>query len=258
MHPALAYAGNPTQTPLTIAPSGLVAWLRSDLGLPGGQTDNATIASWASQVAGGADCAQTNPLKQPVWHSSGGLNNQPYLAFNGSKAFTWALDQGGARTVFCVFRVTTAPASSTIYTIYSSKRSSDSTFSEYVDINFAGYKTTSFRFDYQAASSSVGYDTTLGTTNGHCAITTYDGVSNTATGSYSDTLDGTSQTLSGSSTFGRTSTDLGSVGGRLNSAQAVSNGAIIELSELVVWSRVVNSTEKTNLTSYSRTRYLTP
>lgn len=258
MHPALAYAGNPTQNPSTIASSGLAAWLRTDLGLPGGQADNATMATWASQVAGGADCAQTTDAKRPVWHSSGGLNGLPYLTFNGSKAFTWALDHGGTRTIFCVFRITTAPGSSSFYTLYSPKRTSDSTFTEYLDMNLSGYKNTSFRADYQGAGVGAGYDVTLGTTNGHCSIFTYNGGTNTSTGSYTDTLDGTSQTMAVSSVVARTSTDLGSVGGRLNSAETVSNGALMDLYELADWTRVLNSTEISQLASYSRTRYGTP
>lgn len=213
------------------------------------------MASWASQVSGSANCSQTTDAKRPIWHASGGINNRPYLAFSGTKAFAWALDHGGARTVFCVFRVTTALGANTVYTLYSPKRSSDSTFSEYALITFAGYKSTSFRFDYQGASSSVGYDATLGTTNGHYAITTYDGGTNTSASSYGETLDGSTQTVLTSSSFGRTSTDLGSVGGRLSSAQTVSNGAIVELYDLDDWDVVLTAAEKNHLKAYANNRY---
>jgi len=235
------------------------AWLRADRGFDPGQADNAIAPNWRSQVAGGADCAQTNPLKAPIWHASGGLNNRPYLSFNGTQAYTWASDISGSETIFMVFRITTLPGGATpIYTLYSPKKSPDNTFCEYVVINAGGYKTTSFRFDYQAAGASVGYDAALGTTNGHAVITTYNGGLNTSLGSYADTLDGSAQTMAASSTFGRTPTDLGSIGARLTSTQVISNGSICEMYEIARYSPQLTASEYLPLVSYARSHYRTP
>jgi hypothetical protein len=235
--------------------TGCVAWLRSDLGLDPGQSNNTTAPNWRSLVAGTADCAQTTDAKRPVWHSSGGLNNRPYLSFNGNAAYTWAMNLGGAKTSLCIFRLAATISLGNLFSIYSMKRTSDNTFSEYSICNISGYKISSFRYDYQAASTTVGYDWSPGTTNGHYMITTYNGGTNTSTSSYTDTLDGTVQTLSASGAFGRLSTDLGSIGARLSSAQVVSFGCNCDLYEVAVYNRVISSAEITHLIHYAQNRY---
>jgi hypothetical protein len=72
--------------------SGLVLWLRADLGV----TIGTGVSSWADQSGNGNNVTQGTGAKQPTFVASGGANNTPYV--QGVKAsatslggtFTWA------------------------------------------------------------------------------------------------------------------------------------------------------------------------
>jgi hypothetical protein len=213
------------------------------------------MASWGSQYGSFAGCAQATDARKPTWSTSGGLNSRPRIIFDGARAFTLDFDVTGAKTLFLVYKL--ASTAGIIDSLISLKNISGSLFSEFtVNCTTGGYLLTSFRDDYLVGGNSVGFNTTLGTTVGHYEINTYNGGSNASTGSYTDTLDGVSQTMSASGAFARVSTDLGSLGARMTSTQTLAIPFIGDFYELAVYSNVVAAKYQNLLIKYSKQLYL--
>lgn len=231
-----------------------IGWIRSDLGLPGGITSGSLMTSWGSQYGSFAGCAQTTDARKPTWSTSGGLNSRPRIIFDGARAFTLDFDVTGAKTLFLVYKLSSTASS---FTLVSIKHVATTTFSDF-SVNLtvgAPYLSTSFISDH-TAGTLTGFSPTLGTTNGHYEINTYNGGAISTPGSYTDALDGTAQTLSASGATGRVTTDLGSIGARMSAAQVLVNPFIGDFYELAVYSNVVATNYQNLLIKYSKQLYL--
>lgn len=236
---------------------GCVAALDPAYGLPGGIVSGNALTTWSSLVPGAANAVGISG-HEPKW-VTGGLGGNPKVTFDGTQAFDWsALVLSGAKSVFCVFKVNTAPTSGTSQTIYSIKSTTGNKFSDYVNINIAGYTLVTFFDDLNTVMNASGHNTTLGTTNAHASVRTYNGGTNTTPGNYGETLDGTVKTIIASSTANRTSTDKGSIGGRVTSGNAISVGMIADLYYISVYNAVMNAGDAKRCLAWSRAKGIVP
>lgn len=234
-------------SPLSI--SGARAWLRSDLGIT---LSGSNVSTWVNQVAGvSGDATQGTDSKRPVYNT-GGLGGNPYLTFDGAKGMEWALDLQGAKSIVTIFDQASEPHSG--FSLYSIKGSTGPVFSESIT-DLATYDYVSWISDVSSTGvASVGFNDALGTT-GHVLIQTYDGGAISTTTSYTAQLDSVAKTVTASGTFARVLTDLGSLGSRLNSTNAVTFGLIGDYYEVIVYNKVLSSTEMTQIANYAIARY---
>jgi hypothetical protein len=81
-----ARAAKPTGTIAWHFPTAVKLWARSDLGI----TIATGVSRWNDQSAVGNNLLQADTTKQMVYHASGGPNNRPYLAADGSNDYLQA------------------------------------------------------------------------------------------------------------------------------------------------------------------------
>lgn len=233
-----------------VSATGLALWLRSDSLSPG------AVASWPDLSASAATCTQSDATKQPTCSASGGLNGQPRVTFDGARALQCPLgfaNLSAAWTIAIVAKLASEPHSG--FSPFSLKSASGSLFTELL-LDLATYKYESWVAEVgNSTRAGVGYDVALGTSAGHVLLETYNTGSQSATTSYTASLDGAGETILTSGNFLRTSSDLGSIGGRLTSGNAVSFGLVGDLYEVVAYTRVLTSGEQAALVSYLRARY---
>jgi hypothetical protein len=82
-----ARAAKPTGTIAWHFPTAVKLWARSDLGI----TIATGVSRWNDQSAVGNNLLQADTTKQMAYHASGGPNNRPYLAADGSNDFLAAV-----------------------------------------------------------------------------------------------------------------------------------------------------------------------
>lgn len=229
-------------TPRSLA--NCVVWLRADLGIT---TVSGAVSVWADQATGSANNAtQTNAPSMPTYNASGGLNNAAYLTFTGSSALSWGyVSPTGAHTIMVVMKLTTTNGGGhTAYVIY------DGTHTSEMILDLSGYSNTSWVDGWSSGGGSmVGVNDVLGSASGHILLHTTDGLGN-ATGNYTASLDGTSKTVVTSGAYGAVGTGS-EIGARTTGAFTL----VANLYEIVVYNRVLSSTEQGKLVAYAKARY---
>ncbi len=222
-----------------------VVWLRSDLGV----TDvSSAVSAWANQGSLGSagDASQSSAPSRPAYASNGGLNNRAKLTFSSSN-LDWAYDGTGAKTLMVVLKLASTPGTGfTIYEVYNSAP----VVSEIL-VDLATYAPVSFVDDWTAPTYLSGIADSLGSSVGHAFIHTFDGIDPASTSSYGANLDGTTKTVIGSQAYGSPAA-ASHIGGRLPSGTFMLDG---DMYEIVIYNRVLNGSEISELAAYAVTRY---
>lgn len=235
---------------------GCKAWLRSDMGIT---LNGSTVSAWADQSGNGNGATQASAGLQPTYVTANGANGRPLLRFGGAHPMQWPLNLQGAKTVFGVYKVNT-PLSNTFYGIYNIKGSTGPVFSEGLLANSGGYLAQSIEHDVgNAATASVGSSDVNDLGEVTVFVHTYNGGAISSTTSYTSTTNGALRALAASGNFSRTLTDLGSLGGRLDSVNtpnvSIHTGLFGDIYELAAWNRVLTTDEINSLWTYAQRRY---
>lgn len=212
------------------------------------------VSRWADQSGNGADWVQATGAQQPTFNSSS-INGKPGLTWNGSCGMsTTATFPAGAWTVAIAFKMASTPGSGSFYELCSLKTTTP-TFSEIILSNISGaYQPYTWIANNTTSPSSAGAANALDT-SAHVLILTYNGGTNTSTGSYTDSLDGSTQSVVVSNAVARTTTDLCSLGARLTSANAVSAGFIGEIGEVNIYNTNLIGIPLSQLIAYMTSAY---
>jgi len=132
--------------------SGLSLDLESDLGIT---TVSGKVSTWADQSGNSRNFTQSTSTARPVYTSSGGPNNKPYISGNGSTNWlnsTWT--PGSAGTVIMVARNTRSNLTSPTGQIDSLLSASDTSFNGLRLESFNYFNSTTQR--YVAGSAATG------------------------------------------------------------------------------------------------------
>lgn len=236
----------------------LFQWVDSGLGSPS--------ASGAGDQSGRSNnITQPSAGLRPTYNASGGKNNLPYWAFRKTSAFQNPVNPASLNiinalwpyTITAVLRWNSVPAAATFYTAWAIKStfSAASLFNDLYAVTNAGYQPYSFKAQMGGGAAAVGTANAITTANPLIITVTYDGSGNTATPSaYGFYLNNVAQTVVVSGSLGRTTTDLGSIGGRLTSANALTFGADMDFYSLTIHRRVM----PVNELNYLYTNYYAP
>lgn len=108
--------------------------------------------------------------------------------------------QTGAKSIVWVMRFNSLPSAGQFMTPWFLGNGSNRETEIFISNAFGGYTSIAFQADNAGASAGVGYAWTLDTAK-HIFILTYNGGTNTSTGSYTFSIDGTRQTLASTGTF---------------------------------------------------------
>lgn len=136
-----------------------------------GVTDGAGLATWVDLSGKGRDAAQATSGKQPIYHSSGGPNNQPYVSYDGSDDFSATSTFTGIAqplTFLLVAHLNTDPALGAQKRLFDGGTNSEMTF---YDNNSAGTKT------WRATAALTLTDGTPDTASWHAFVVVVNGAS---------------------------------------------------------------------------------
>ncbi len=225
--------------------SGLVQWLRGDDVVKDGSNN---VSQWTDKSGLGNHCTQIGATTIRPLYVSSGINSKPILRFVDD----WLLNPlvlKGSKTIFIVDKINTISASSMLTIKFDG-----STYTEFLPVNLGGYQPRTFRHDYSAPNNGVGVADALNTNN-HLFIHTYNGGLNTSAASYTADLDNVSKTVVSSGLCGRFSTDKGSLGARVTSADVGSFFYIGDIAEIIIYNRVLTVAEQTTIKTYLNSRY---
>jgi len=239
------------------SPAGLQQWLKADAGLfqasgctTAAASDSDPVGCWQDQSGNGNNVTQATSTKRPLLKLAI-QNGLQVLQFDGvDDALNNSTALSGQMTFFIVYKVSSLSLGgfAELTTI------KNSTFSEWgITHSLSGYDTVSFINDYSSATS-VGYNPAFDI-NWHILIATYNGGTNTSTSSYTLNFDGTTQTVVMSGAFTRTSTDVGSIGSRIDNSGTSSFSLDGYIAEMGVYNNVITSTDITNLKNYLNSRW---
>jgi hypothetical protein len=239
---------SPAAPPSTIP--GLVCWLRGDLGITLGTGSN--VASWADQSGLGNNAVQATSTKQPTTSTIG---VQSAVAFSGTQAFTFSnAFTDGPATIIVVHQQAAQPANGQFYSLARPKNS-DVTFFEIGLFNGGGYESTSWKQGYGSVTGAgSGINPTLDL-NVHALMVTYNGAGNGTPANYRANLDGTTQSVVASANFLAQTTDLGALGGRISSANAVTFGYDGAIAEVIIYNQALSAANIAVLNTYLQQRY---
>jgi hypothetical protein len=229
---------------------GLQIWLKGDVGVT---LSGPNVTNWADQSGNGNDYVQATGGKQPTVTASA-INGLPAVTFNGTSQFlTSAAQIGGAKTVVMVRKLVSLPGASGLFDAYTLKDGS-SNFSDALWVNFAGYQPYSVLHNFNVPTNSLGHATALDT-SWHTAYDAYNGGLDTSASSYALTLDSSPQTVLASNTFGRSATDVPSLGARVDNTNAGSLFAPVQIAEFLVYDHVLSPTEQASVSAYLTAKY---
>lgn len=218
-------------------------WLRSDKGI---LLNSNKVATWSNQVSGvSADASNSNDGQRPTY--AAGANGLPKISFSGTQwFFPWALALSGPKTIAIVFKLTSAPG--TGFSVYDFSAGGND--SELL-VDLSGYQPVSFIDDYvSGAATMVGHNDALGTSLVRGLFHTYNGGTNTSTGSYTATLDGASRTMAGSAAYGFVLTP-GALGARGDGTFPL----VGDMYEVIAYGRALTAQEQADLWGYLKRRY---
>jgi hypothetical protein len=222
--------------------SGLQVWLKADAGTST-TTNGANISSWSDQSGNGRNATMATSSKQPVYHSSV-VNGLPAIYTNGGPRFLELDLSSIANGEFTIFAVTQR-ATSNIFNYF---------IGIYPGVSSNGNLSLGFR---QSSQSNL----TLPTGSSRGTITGYAGANEPATAMWTDysstatrrvtlTQDGVEKQVTGSGGTITAQTGIGQIGRGSNTAGF--NGYI---SEIIVYNRVLTSTERNQIQTYLAVKY---
>ncbi len=243
--------------------SGLQLWLdASDIstlwqdsaGTTPVTTNGQSVGRWLDKSSNARVYSQSTAGRLPLYQSSGLGSGKPSVLGDDTDdgllaSVTWGID--GAQTLAVALKISSIPTSAEQDQVLS-YRSSTPRRSVFL-FNGSGLVTFPpwfFSFDTAVTTTGVGISDALDT-NAHRVVVIYDGVSSTATSSYTIDLDGTSKTVVAST--GTSST--GSTFNALLSRTDASIPAAVHVSEIVVYNAALSALNRTRLNNYLATKW---
>jgi hypothetical protein len=251
----------PVYNCLAQMPLGLTLWLKADAGVYSDPINtpasNSTLVyKWEDQSGNGNDFIQTNSNFQPVYKTNV-LCSRPALRFEvARKTFLQSsMLMSGAKTAFIVFVM---PVMNNAANTFLSIKSNTGLFTEIVATDFLGYRPITFIADLSSTPAGSFYQSSVGVNvsfaaQGNMVCVTYNGGANTSPASYSVNYDNLTPPVSSGGLLGRYTGDGTTIGGRAP-AQNINflNG---DLAEIIVFNRVLNSVEISDVSSYLVSKY---
>jgi hypothetical protein len=227
---------------------GLVLWL--DASKITGLNDGDVVTQWDDASGLENHATQSTTSRKPLYKINI-INGRPVVRSDGVDDCLELAGPvlEGTKTIAVIGKLQSLPGASTLFSILTIKYDA-SNFSEFAFLNFAGYEEISFKHDFVSSTASVGIDKVLDT-NPHIWIHTYNDGTNTSTSSYTAQIDGVVETVATSGNLGRTGTDKGSLFARVNSAGTGSSLAPVNIAEVLVYNRVLDSSEQAKLKTYA-------
>lgn len=198
-------------------------------------TASGNVTTWTDQSPAAIACTASGALRPTL---STSINGKQCLSFNGTQAlqvpsFTFL----GDKTIEFIFKLNATPGASS-FVVPLAFKDTGGTFSAFDFMNLASYQNVSFLYDWSGAgTTAAGYNPTLNT-NAHHYIISKKG------GAFAAKQDGATQTVTTSSTLAKTATDVGSIGGALSNALALSNAANCDFAMIGVWPRILSPLEQ--------------
>lgn len=214
--------------------------------------DGDVIGAAEDKSGNGNDATQTVAGSKPLFRtgifngSSGALSAARFDGVDDALAMALALEN--AKTIFVAGKINTVPAAAEFDSIITIKFDA-STFSEFLFLNIAGYEEVSFRHDYMGGGNGVGVDVILDT-NAHVWSHTYNDGDNTLPASYTARIENIAQTIVASGALSRVGTDVGSVGGRIDSVGAVTGPADMDIEEILAFDRILSVAQQQGIRTY--------
>ncbi len=214
-----------------------------------GLNDGDPVATWSdlSGSGSGNDATQATSSKRPLY-KVGIVNGKPVVRFDGvDDDLLEPVSIAGAKTLACVVRLVAIPSSGNAANV-SRLACPGSAFIQWAVINAVGGTTGwTCAGDFSGTITPVACAAPVDTSP-HIVIISYSGGTNTSTGSYTAMVDGVARTVVVSGTsFTYASTDLGALGGRVNSSGVVSTPANIDMATVGLYSRQLSTAEMTYL-----------
>lgn len=211
-------------------------------------SDGDVIGAMEDKSGQGKDYTQTTAGAKPLYKTAR-INSLSTALFDGSNdALTGSLAIKDTKTIFIVGKFNTVPAATEFDSVITIKFDATN-FSELMFVSIAGYEEISIRHDYMVAGNAVGIDLTLDT-DPHVWSHTYNNGDNTSTASYTARIEDPVQTIVASGSFGRTGTDVSSIGGRIDSVGAVTGSVDMDIGEIIVYDSVLSAADQTNVRVY--------
>lgn len=168
--------------------SGLEFWMRSDLGIT---LAGSNVSDWADQSSNGRNWTQGTAAARPQYFASGGINNRPYLLFDGIDDFfeRTGLTLSGGMTLLLVFKLRSFTGGTAMggFTVGDLTTATDFEF-----VNFAGYTKYNFACNYTGGTLSGPADPAFNTTDTQSWLITYNGAGSATPANYSLNVSGVS------------------------------------------------------------------
>lgn len=229
--------------------SGLVLWLRGDLGIT--LDGSSKVQNWADQSGNGNDASQSTAADRPA--NSGVFGSGLCVSFTGNpiRLSLPNFMTSGAKTIVVVRAITSLPGSNIKYSILDLfDGSSLSSRVLYCGTNANSNPNLALAADFTSGGIDlVGANYTLDTAP-HVDFVDYNGGTNTSTGSYDEYLDGTSQVIAGPATGAFAGAVSAAIGGSSSSIAAK-----VDVAEIIVYNRQLTSTERNALSGYLQTQW---
>lgn len=208
-------------------------------------SDGDVIGAVEDKSGQGNDAIQSTTSKKSLYKINI-INSLPVGRFDGiNDAMEMPIALQNAKTIFIAGKLNNVPGGGTFMSPLTIKFDA-STFSEFLFMNIGGYEEITFMHDYVSGVNGVGIDLTLDT-DVHLWSHTYDNSDPELVGSYTAFNENTSKVIANSGALGRTSTDIGSIGGRIDNAGAVTGSSDMDYARIVAYNSVLTSGQYQNV-----------
>jgi hypothetical protein len=247
------YFAEPNLKFATLNPNGIlgasgILWLDGSQGIT---LAAGRVSRWADQSPSGNDAVQGTALQRPV---VGVLDGRPAVSFDGTTGMSMALAfPAGAKTVYTVWQMTALPGAGNFFGPLS-LNTAGGLITEAINANIGGYTNISIVADNPGFTVSSGYSPALNLAK-HISGFSYNGGLIALPASYAARYDDVAQAIIASGAIGRVATDLSSVGCRLSSLNAVSNGFVGAIAEVIVANAVMTVSQDAAIRAYLDAKY---
>lgn len=232
---------------------GCRLWLRSDKDVS--IASSGRVQAWTDQITL-TKFERGTDAQRPTYGA--GINGRPKLTFAGGQVLTnTAFFLTGPMSVFLMIQLTATPGPGTSVIPYMLQGAASSALrSLLLLINVGGYQPITFKNDLSSSAASVGVSTW--TTSARCYVITYNGGTNTSTGSYTINDLGYPLVISTGGVVGNASAFYTSIGAAVDDpAGTISAGTEMsaDLYEMALWNRPLTSRERDDLYGYANRMY---
>lgn len=222
--------------------SGLQVWLKADAGTST-TTNGANLSAWNDQSGNGRHATMSNLSRQPVYHASA-INGLPAIYTNGGSRYLDVDLSSIANGEFTIIAVT--------------QRANSNFFNYFIGINPGAASNSNLAMGFRQGNQ---INLSLPTGNSRAMVTTYAGVNEPATSMWADysstatrrvgmTQNGVDLQVTGTGGTIIAQTGIGQIGRGSNTA-----GFTGFISEVIVYNRVLSSTERNQVQSYLAVKY---